>query len=309
MKLTIRYATKVFLRSFALIAVILPGSYGCCQLLQGTLNGFVSDPSGAGVANATVTIKNQATSLTRSSVTNAQGEYSLVTLQPGVYTVTVSATGFQSYVKTGVTVNANEISRADTVLTVGAISQSVTVSASAATLQTDRADVRNDLTAQTLKDLPIPLGRNYQQTMAVVVPGISTPQSTGSFGANANRSVSFTVNGVSGTINAYRVDGTSSTNYNSAGVPMYTPALDAIENVNVVTSSFDAEQGIAGGLAVNITTKSGTNTIHGSLFAFHTDRNLQAYAWGANPANGKPEYINNQFGGSIGGPILKQKLF
>jgi hypothetical protein len=309
MKFTIRYATKVFLRSFALIAVILPGSYGCCQLLQGTLNGFVSDPSGAGVANATVTIKNQATSLTRSSVTNAQGEYSLVTLQPGVYTVTVSATGFQSYVKTGVTVNANEISRADTVLTVGAISQSVTVSASAATLQTDRADVRNDLTAQTLKDLPIPLGRNYQQTMAVVVPGISTPQSTGSFGANANRSVSFTVNGVSGTINAYRVDGTSSTNYNSAGVPMYTPALDAIENVNVVTSSFDAEQGIAGGLAVNITTKSGTNTIHGSLFAFHTDRNLQAYAWGANPANGKPEYINNQFGGSIGGPILKQKLF
>jgi Carboxypeptidase regulatory-like domain len=309
MYLRARSYRKAVLYVAVLILATLPRSNGFAQLLQGTLNGFVSDSSGAGVANATVTIKNEANGLTRKGITNAQGEYSLVTLQPGVYTITVAASGFQGYVKTGVAVNANEDTRSDIPLTVGAVNETVTVSATAATLQTDRADVRNDLSAQTLKDLPIPLGRNFQQTMAVVVPGISTPQSSGSFGANANRSVSFTVNGVSGTINAYRVDGTSSTNYNTTGVPMYSPTLDAIENVNAVTSSFDAEQGVAGGLAVNITTKSGTNSIHGSLFEFHTDRNLQAYTWGANAALGKPEYINNQFGGTIGGPIHKDKLF
>ena len=90
---------------------------------------------------------------------------------------------------------------------------------------------------------------------------------------------------------------------------MYMPALDDIDNVNVVTNAYDAEQGVAGGMAVNITTKSGTNSIHGSLFEFHTDRDLQGYQWGANRALGKPEYINNQFGGTVGGPIKKDKLF
>ncbi len=295
--------------AFFVATVIVISQPGIGQLLQGTLNGYVTDPSQAAVPGAEVTISNQATNFSRSSVTNAQGGFSFVTLEPGTYTLVVKAPGFESYTKNGIVVNANEITRSDLSLAVGQVSQNVTVSAQASVLQTDRADVHTDLSAKSLTNLPIPLGRNYQQILAVVVPGVSTPQSGQSFGANAVRAVALTVNGVGIATNSYRVDGTSSTNFNSTGNPMYSPALDAIENVNVVTNSYDAEQGLAGGVAVNITTKSGTNSIHGSLFEFHTDRSFQAYQWGANGALPKPEYINNQFGGTVGGPIKKDKLF
>jgi len=290
-------------------AVIFISRPGVGQLVEGTLNGYVTDPNQAAVVGASVTVTNQATNFTRSSVTNSQGGFSFITLEPGTYTLVVKAPGFESYTKTGIVVNANEITRSDLALSVGQVSQNVTVSAQASVLQVDRADVRSDLTAKTLSNLPIPLGRNYQQILAVVTPGIATPQSGQSFGANPGRAVALTVNGISIGTNSYRVDGTSSTNYNSVGNPMYTPALDAIETVNAVTNSYDAEQGIAGGISVNITTKSGTNSIHGSLFEFHTDRAFQAYQWNANGALPKPEYINNQFGGTVGGPIKKDKLF
>jgi hypothetical protein len=300
---------RFIIRALVSAVVFLNPYLGSGQLLQGTLNGFVTDPSQAAVVGATVTVTNEATNFNRSGVTNAQGAFSFVTLEPGNYTLVVKAPGFEGYTKNGILVNANEVTRSDLSLTVGQVSQNVTVSAQASVLQTDRADVRSDLSAKSLTNLPIPLGRNYQQILAVVVPGVSTPQSGQSFGANAVRAVALTVNGVNIATNSYRVDGTSSTNFNSTGNPMYSPALDAIENVNVVTNSYDAEQGLAGGVAVNITTKSGANAIHGSLFEFHTDRVFQAYQWGANGALSKPEYINNQFGGTVGGPIKKNKLF
>jgi hypothetical protein len=291
----------------AAVVLVLPPAFG--QLLQGTLTGYVTDPNQAAIVGAAVTVTNQATNFNRNSATNSQGGFTFVTLEPGTYTLVVKAAGFQTYIKNGILVNANEITRSDLSLSVGQVSQNVTVSAQASVLQTDRADVRSDLSAKSLTNLPVPLGRNYQQVLAVVVPGVSTPQSGQSFGANAVRAVALTVNGVSIGTNSYRVDGTSSTNFNSTGNPMYSPALDAIENVNVVTNSYDAEQGLAGGVAVNITTRNGTNSIHGSLFEFHTDRAFQAYQWGANGALPKPEYINNQFGGTVGGPIKQNKLF
>ena len=282
---------------------------GHSQLLQGTLNGYVADSNQAAVVGAPLTVQNESTGLSRDAVTNSQGDYSFVTLVPGTYTLTVKAPGFQSYIKKGIVVNANEITRSDITLTIGNVTQTVTVSAQAAVLQTDRSDVVTDLPANSLSNLPLPLNRNYQQLVAVVVPGISTPTSGQSFGANAVRAVALTVNGANTYTNSYRVDGTSSTNFNSPANPMYSPALDDIGNVNVVTNSFDAEQGTAGGVAVNITTKSGANAIHGSLFEFHTDRALQGYQWGASSARPKAEYINNQFGGTFGGPIKKDKLF
>jgi hypothetical protein len=304
----LRPSRPVLLALFlAVVSLVLLPAFG--QLLQGTLDGYVTDPNQAAIVGATVTVTNQATNFSRESVTNSQGGFTFVTLEPGTYTLVVKATGFESYTKTGIVVNANEVTRSDLTLSVGQVSQNVTVSAQASVLQTDRADVRSDLSAKSLTNLPIPLGRNYQQVLAVVVPGVSTPQSGQSFGANAVRAVALTVNGVNIATNSYRVDGTSSTNFNSTGNPMYSPALDAIDNVNVVTNSYDAEQGLAGGVAVNITTRSGTNSIHGSLFEFHTDRAFQAYQWGANGALPKPEYINNQFGGTVGGPIKKNKLF
>jgi hypothetical protein len=284
-------------------------SCGRAQLLQGTLDGYVSDSTRAAIPGAPITATNSATGFSRSGVTNAQGEYSLLTLQPGVYAITVSAQGFQKYVKTGVVVNANETARADVTLAVGGVDQSVTVSAQASVLQTDRADVHTDLNSNLLGNLPMPLGRNFQMILAVVVPGVSPPQSGGSFSANPTRAVGYSVNGASANTNTTRIDGTSSSDFNSNDKPMYEPALDAIDTINVVTGSFDAEQGIAGGAAVNITTKTGTNSLHGSAFEFHSDQHLQAYAWNTNGALPKPLYTNNQFGGTIGGPIKKNKLF
>jgi hypothetical protein len=291
-----------------LAAVGLP-QVAFAQLLQGTLDGTVLDPSRAAVAGATVTVTNNATSTAREVTAGPNGDFSILSLTPGTYTLKVTAPGFQGYTKTGVLVNANETTRADATLTIGSVNESVTVSSQAVTLQTDRADVHTDLTGNQLGSLPLSIGRNYQLALAVVTPGVSPPQSGGSFSANPSRSVGYSVNGVSAVTNTTRIDGTSSTDYNAPDKPMYSPALEAIETVNVVTNSPDAEQGIAGGAAVNLTTKTGSNQLHGSVFEYHSDNNLQAYAWVANKALPKPKYINNQFGGTIGGPIKKDRVF
>lgn len=289
--------------------IALVPQLGRAQLLQGTINGYVTDPSQAVVVGATVTAKNESTNISRSTVTNSQGEYTFPTLAPGTYTLTVKRSGFQTYAKTGIVLNANEITRTDIVMAVGQVSETVSVSAEALALQADRADVVTDIPSKDMANLPLPLGNNFQQQIAVVVPGVSLPASGQSFGANPNRAVALTVNGVGAAANTVRVDGTSVNNFNSNSGMMYSPALAAIENVNVVTNSQDAEQGTAGGMAVNITTKSGTNNMHGSLYEFHSDRGLQAYQWGANGAQPKGEYIYNQFGATVGGPIKKDKLF
>src|SRR5229473_2376742 len=278
------------------------------QLLQGSIDGNVTDPSQAAVVDAKVTATNQDTSFTRDTLTNAAGGYSLPTLPPGTYTIKVVAPGFQTYTQTGVVVVVNSVTRVDITLQVGQVSESLTVAAQAGALQTDRADVRTDLTSHSLNSLPVPLGRNYQMLLPVLVPGVATPVSGGSFAANPSRAVQITFNGVSGWGNNTRIDGTSSTDFNGT-YPMYTPALESIETVNVVTNSFDAEQGLASAAAVNIQTKPGTNSIHGSVFEDHADQHLKAYAWAADRTQPQPKYINNQFGGTFGGPIKKNKLF
>lgn len=298
--------TRLFL---VILALAVLSQFSLAQLLQGTLNGTILDPSLAAVPGATITVTNDATAVTRKVIAGANGDFSILSLSPGTYTFKVTAAGFKSFTKTGVIVNANETARSDATLSVGGVDQSVTVSSQAATLQADRADVHTDISANQLASLPLSIGRNYQLALAVVTPGVSPPQSGGSFSANPSRSVGYSVNGVSAVTNTTRIDGTSSTDYNAPDKPMYSPALEAIEMVNVVTNSPDAEQGIAGGAAVNLTSKTGSNQLHGSVFEYHSDNNLQAYAWGANSALPKPKYINNQFGGTIGGPIKRDKVF
>ena len=304
-----RVKTRRTILSLATLTLAMLSQLAFAQLLQGTLNGTVLDPSQAAVPGATITVTNNATATTRDATAGTNGDFSILSLTPGTYTLKVTASGFKSYTKTGILVNANETTRSDATLSVGSVDQSVTVSAQTAILQADRADVHTDISANQLASLPLSIGRNYQLALAVVTPGVSPPQSGGSFSANPSRSVGYSVNGVSAVTNTTRIDGTSSTDYNAPDKPMYSPALEAIETVNVVTNSPDAEQGIAGGAAVNLTTKTGSNQLHGSVFEYHSDNNLQAYAWVANSALPKPKYINNQFGGTIGGPLKKDKLF
>src|SRR5215475_2390568 len=277
------------------------------QLLQGAIGGNVTDSSQAAIANAQVVATDQATGLSRQTVTNSSGGYNMPVLPPGTYSVTVRSPGFQTYTRTGVVVTAETVTRVDAALEVGTVNENVTVTASAANLQTDRADVRSELGTQLLSSLPVPIGRNYQMIFTSI-PGVSPPQNSHSFSANGSRSLAFTVNGGNVNANDTRVDGAGTRNYSATDVILYIPSLDAIETVNVATNAFDADLS-AGGAFVNVTVKGGTNSFHGSLFETHADQHLEAYQWAANRTRPKLPFIDNQFGASAGGPIKKDKLF
>jgi len=277
------------------------------QLLQGSITGNVTDASQAAVAGAKVVATEQTTNFTRDTTTNSAGVYNLPTMPPGSYNVTVTAPSFQTSTITGVRVSPEEVTRTNVVLTIGQLSQTVEVTAEANTLQTDRAEIRDDVGSRALENVPVPIGRNYQN-LFITLPGVSPPTNANSFTANAQRGLTFVVNGGLAGYNSIRVDGTGTFDMTANNEAQYTPALEAIENVSISGNSFDAEQS-AGGGAINITVKSGTNAIHGVLFEDHTDQHIQAYPWAANRTLPNPKYINNQYGGTIGGPIKKDKWF
>ena len=243
---------------------------GHAQSVYGTIAGNVTDSSQAAIVNARVVATNPATGFTRETLSNSVGVYSVPDVLPGAYTVEVSAPGFQIYKRTGVTVSVQTLTRVDVALSIGATNGTVTVSADAAELQTDRTDVRSDLTSHTLENAPVPIGRNYQM-LFVTIPGVSPPTSGHSFGANPTRSLAFTVNGGNINNNDTRVDGAGTRNFGASDTIQYIPSMEAIETVSVATNSFDADQSTSGA-AVNVTVKSGTNSIHGSVFEDYSDR-------------------------------------
>jgi hypothetical protein len=289
--------------------LVLAAPYAAhAQVLYGSIVGNVTDASQAAVSGATVTITNAETNLVRQATTSETGAYSIPNLPSGVYTLKVSKEGFTTYTQSQVVVTINSISRIDASLNVGAVSESVTVSAEVATLQTDRSEVRQEIVSKQLVNLPVPLGRNYQQLFRVL-PGFAPPANAHSVPTNPSRALAFNVNGASRSSNNTRIDGASSTVIQLPHVVAYVPSLESIETVNVVTNSFDAEQGLAGGAAISLQTKSGTNDLHGALFEYHTNQHLKAKPFFLPVGQGKPKLVNNQFGGAVGGPIKKDKLF
>jgi Carboxypeptidase regulatory-like domain/TonB dependent receptor/TonB-dependent Receptor Plug Domain len=281
-------------------------------VLYGSIVGNVTDKNNAAVASATVRITNKATNQVREAVANEDGSFNFPTVQTGTWEVTVSKQGFKTVTRDNVTVTLNSITRSDFSLDIGAVSETVSVTADAALLQTDRAEVRAELTSRTLLNLPIPAGRNYQNLLRVL-PGINPPQNAHSIPTNPSRALEYNVNGTSRSSNNVRIDGASQYNIFLPHVTAYVPALEAIETVNIVTNNFDAEQGLAGGAAVNVQIKSGTNNLHGSAFEYHDNHHTKARPWNLTPINGvaqdKPKRVYNQYGGTIGGPIKKDKLF
>ena len=293
----------------ALLAVALLVSPAAqAQLIQGGIDGLVTDTTDAAIVGAEVTITNEATGQVRNTTTGVAGNYTFPTVNTGTYSVSVRSEGFQVSTTTGVIVSQNNVTRVNARLEVGQVTEVVTVEATAATLQTDRAEVRQEVTEKTLRNIPVPLGRNYQM-LFVTLPGFSPPQNAHSVPTNPSRAVRFSVNGTSRSNNNTRIDGASSTNIWVPHMTGYNPALESIETVNVVTNSFDAEQGLAGGAAINLQIKSGTNDVHGSAFHYHMNQHLRAYPYFSNRTANKPKYINNQFGGTIGGPIKENKWF
>lgn len=280
------------------------------QVLYGSLVGSVTDQSGSVVPGAKVTVVNRSTNLTRTVDADSTGNYAVPALTPGTYSVRVSQTGFQDAVTNDVPVTLNNVTRVDVRLQLGQVQEAVSVTAEATPLlQTERAEVRSEMTAKALNTLPVAQGRNFQSLFRTI-PGIALSRPPNNSASNPSQSYSFNANGASASINNTRVDGASSTNVWLPHLNLaYVPALESIEAVNIVTNSFDAEQGLAGGAAVSVQIKSGTNEVHGSAFLYHDNSRLRARNFFLPANQDKAKLVYNQGGGTVGGPIKKDKLF
>lgn len=288
-------------------------SLSLAQTLYGTLTGTISDASNALIPGANITIRNKETGVSRTALTNSEGAYNIPTIQNGIYEVEVKKDGFRSVRQDNVEVTVNTVTRIDIKLTVGQVSESVTIEANAAVLQTDRAEVRSEITSKTLTELPVANGRNYQ-ALFVTLPGISPPSTPHSVPSNPSRAMQWQTNGNNTAANNTaanntRIDGASATNIWLPHVASYVPALESIETVNIVTNSFDAEQGLAGGASVNVSIRSGSNQISGALFHYHQGNWSQARNFFLPSNQQNPKFVSNQLGGRIGGAIIKNKLF
>lgn len=302
-------------RSFQVFCVIVLGwivmgiQPAQAQVLYGSLVGNVKDPSGAAVAGATVTLTSVETRQAREATTTEEGAYDFATIPSGNYELRVTKAGFSTTTESGVVVTADNVRRLDLTLKVGAVNESVEVSAAGALLQTDRADVHDELNTDQLENLPLSYGRNYQ-SLFITQPGFGGIQSSyNSTPSNPSKALVFNVNGASFNINNTRIDGAQSINVWLPHESAYVPTLEAIESVNAVTGSFDAETGLAGGAAIYVQTKSGTNQIHGAVFWDHNNQHLDARPFFLPYSQSKPKFIYNDFGGAVGGPIIHEKLF
>ena len=295
-----------------LLGLCILSSAAKAQVLYGVLTGNVTDPSSAAVPDAQVEALNMATGVSRQTTADSAGIYRFAELQPGIYKVTVSAASFGALVTENVRVEANNTRRVDVQLQLKAQTESVTVSAAPPVLQTDRADVHTDISGREIEDLPVLAsnGRNFQNAYRII-PGVGLPGENNSAAGNPQRAQTSNVNGLSINNNNTRIDGASDTYTWLPANVAYIPSADAIEAVNVVTNNFDAEQGMAGGLAANVIIKSGTNQFHGTAYEYHTDNHLRTrnYFRPAVVQPVKPKNIFNQYGGTLGGPIKKDKLF
>jgi hypothetical protein len=278
------------------------------QVLYGAMVGAVTDASQAGIPNATVRVVDQGTNALRDTVTNEAGYYAFNTLVPGRYTLTVSQQGFKETIKRDIDVPQNGSIRVDLTLEVGAVSERVEVSTQALALQTESAEVRHEVNQKSLQELPIVPGRNYENMLGTI-PGFTPPTSQKAIASDPSRSMNFYVNGTNSMTKNTRIDGASQTNIWLPDSTAYIPALEAIDQVNVITNSYDAEQGLAGGVAINVVIRSGTNQFHGSAFEYHNDTSMKAEPVLLPAGVKKPQNIFNQFGATAGGPIKKDKLF
>ncbi len=299
---------------FVVLCVLLSVAMLVGQTFRGRIIGTVTDPTGLLVAGATVKAKSAATGLERATTTSADGSYALSELPLGSYTVTISQTGFQTSVTTGVEVDVASERRVDAQLKTGQVTQTVEVSGGdLPQIETTSNDLGGTLTSQTVQDLPIN-GRDYTK-LIFLNPGVAgspdqITDSPGSFGE-------FSMNGARGRSNNYLLDGTDMNDgyrndpaINQGGVfavPSAILPIGAVEEMKVL-SNFQPEYGRNAGAVVNIVTKSGSNKLHGELFEYFRNNALDARNYFNNEAQRAP-FHNNQFGGSLGGPIVKDKTF
>src|SRR6267142_3676897 len=285
------------------------------QVSGGTLSGTISDPSGRAIPQAQIVIVNIATGVARTVTTNADGFYTAVNLLAGDYKVTISAKGFNTEAKTGITMNVGAQQTLDLTLQVGTVTHTVQVTTEAPAVQVSSSEISATVNATTVRELPLN-GRSWTD-LAALQPGVETIQTQPTFAVGADRGnrgfgQQLTISGARPQQNNYRLDGISLNDY-ANGAPGSVLGgnlgVDAIQEFTVLTSNYSAEYGKTSGGVVNAITRSGTNDFHGSAYEFLRNSALDARNYFEDPTAGKASFKRNQFGGGIGGPIVKNKTF
>lgn len=317
-------------RLVASLLFLLLATLTASAQFKASIQGTVTDNSGAVVSGATVTVTNLETNKTQQATTGDDGFYRVTGLPPGRYTVTAEIAGFKKQVIEEVVVNAEEPRGVDLKLEAGQVTESVTVSAGSeiAPLQTENADVSRAITQQEILRIP-QVGRDPYELIRLT-PGIfgdgarsgsggsvSLPNTTGPGGSNnsifqTENQVPISANGQRVSSNNYQVDGVSVNSQTWGGAAVITPNQESVKEIQVVSSTYSAEDGRNSGAQIKVVTQGGANQIHGSAFFKYNDPDLNAFNKYNGPDNAPRVRVNDmfrQFGGSIGGPVIKDKLF
>ena len=301
---TIRGAIATYALA-VLIGVAAPGL--AAQAVRATILGIVQDISGAVMPGVVIEVRNLETGITQSVVTNAQGRYNAPDLAIGIYEVQASLTGFRSVVRKGITLRVGSENVVDFTLALGPIEETVTVTSQSPIVETTSSAVSTTIEQKQIADLPLN-GRNYAQ-LITLAPAVTTVTFTGSlFG----RQTVYSVAGGRPEGQAYLLDNTNIANFwnraAGSGVLGTTLGVEAIAEIQALTNTYSAQFGGGGGV-INAVTRSGTNTVHGSAFEFVRNSRFDARNFFDDPTQPKPPFTRNQYGGSLGGPVRKDKAF
>src|SRR5216684_4508683 len=295
---------------------------------KASIQGTIMDSKGGAVAGAKVTVTNQGTGVTRDTVASDEGFYRVTELPPGNYTVTVEAPGFKKSVSNSTAVQAEQARGFDVTLELGAVTDQVTVTASGLALQTENANLGSTITAEEIARLP-QVGRDPYELLRLT-PGVFGdgarqgngnasvfPNNSGPGGSNASifqveNQVQVSANGQRAASNNFTIDGVSVNSLGFGGAAVITPNQESVQEITVLSSSYSAEDGRGSGAQVKVVSKSGTNQFHGSSFFKYQDPNWNAFNKFHGAQGEQPSRVNTnfrQFGGSLGGPVWKDKLF
>src|SRR5947209_904103 len=290
----------------AVLLLLLAFLAAHAQEFRGSITGHVTDPSGAAVPGATVTIKNVGTNVENTVTTNADGGYDFPLLQPGKYTLTVKGQGFSTAMREGVEVRVADKLTIDVPLQVGGVTEMVTTVATTPALETGSVTTGSTVTSRQISELPLTEGTAYQ--LATLAPGIAYTGNPLFTGPTSNGNLAaFRSNGAVGS-NQITLDG--SPNYAFDGGVGFSPPSDAVEEFKVQTNAFDAQQGYSAGATVNVAVKSGTNNLHGSVYEFNRDRSRTANNFFSNRSGqSRPIRTYNRYGGVVDGPVYIPKLY
>jgi hypothetical protein len=289
-----------------LLTVLLAAVPALAQVTTAEVLGTVTDASGAVVPNAKIVLRSLATSAEYSTVSNDTGNYIVRLLPPGSYSMRVEAQGFKVWMASEVALAIADRLRQDVPLETGLLTQTVEVTAQTPALQSESATLGGLIAERAVANLPLN-GRNFI-TLTQLVAGANDAAPVDRGVDDRRRASGVAVNGQSSTFNNFLIDGMDN-NERFIGSIIVRPSIDALAEVKVQTSQYSAELGRTAGGVINMITKSGTNELHGTVFHFFRNEKLDARNLFARPQDPKPAYKQNQFGGSIGGPIVKNRTF